>query len=82
MFPQIITPTRLYPCNPRRYATGRKRWAPLPARITRLVAAAAIRGYRARHAMRRLMAFDDRLLRDMGVGRGEIERVVHSGRHS
>jgi uncharacterized protein YjiS (DUF1127 family) len=53
----------------------------LAARITRLVAA-AIRGYRARHAMRLLMAFDDRLLRDMGVGRGEIERVVHGGRHS
>jgi uncharacterized protein YjiS (DUF1127 family) len=81
MFPQTTTPTRPYPCDPRRYATARKRWAPLAARVTRLVAA-AIRGYRARHARRRLMALYDGLLRDMGVGRGEIERVVHSGRHS
>ena len=81
MFPQIITATRPYPCDPRRYATDRERWARLAASIARLVSA-AIRGYRARHAMRRLMAFDDRLLRDIGVGRGEIERVVQDGRRS
>jgi uncharacterized protein YjiS (DUF1127 family) len=51
----------------------------LTARIARLVAA-AIQEYQARLAVRRLRKFDDQLLRDIGVGRGEIERVVRSGR--
>jgi uncharacterized protein YjiS (DUF1127 family) len=79
VLPPIMTPTRPYPCKPRRYARGRARWARLAARITRLVAAAT-QAYRVRQAKRQLMALDDQLLRDLGVGRGEIERVVHSGR--
>jgi uncharacterized protein YjiS (DUF1127 family) len=79
MLPQIITPTRPYPCDHQRYVTGRELWARLAARIARLLST-AIQEYQARRAIRRLMEFDDRLLRDIGVGRGEIERVVRSGR--
>ena len=79
MFPPIITPTRPYPCDPSRHATGRELWARLAARIARFVEV-AIQEYHARGAMRRLREFDDQLLRDIGVGRSEIERVVRSGR--
>ena len=79
MFSPTITPTRPYPCDPSRHATGRELWARLAARIARFVEA-AIQEYHARGAMRRLREFDDQLLRDIGVGRSEIERVVRSGR--
>ncbi len=38
------------------------------------------RKYRARRAVQELMGLDDRMLRDIGVGRGAIERAVRSGR--
>ena len=43
-------------------------------------AAAVARRHRRRRAARQLMAFDDRMLRDVGLGRGEVERAVWHGR--
>ena len=79
MLPPIISPTRPYPCDASWHATSYELWARLSARIVRFVEV-AIQEYHARGAMRRLRQFDDRLLRDIGVGRSEIERAVRSGR--
>ena len=79
MFSPTITTTRPYPCDPSRHATGRDLWARLTARIARFVEV-GIQEYHARSAMRRLREFDDQLLRDIGVGRSEIECVVRNGR--
>jgi uncharacterized protein YjiS (DUF1127 family) len=81
VFPPIITTSRPYRFDSRHHATSRDIAARMAAGIARLVAT-AVRRHRARRATRRLMAFDDQLLRDIGVGRGEIERVVHRGRGS
>ena len=43
-------------------------------------AAAVSRWHRLRREARRLMALDDRMLRDVGLGRGEIKRAVRGGR--
>jgi uncharacterized protein YjiS (DUF1127 family) len=43
-------------------------------------AAAVARWHRPRRDTRRLMALDDRMLRDVGLGRGEVERAVRGGR--
>jgi hypothetical protein len=75
LFPPIVTPTRPYPCDPSRHATAREVWARLAGRIARFVEA-AIQKYHARLAVRRLREFDDGLLRGIGGGHGEIERVV------
>lgn len=44
------------------------------------LAAAVGRWYRLRRDARRLMAFNDHLLSDIGLGRGGIEFAVWSGR--
>ena len=46
-----------------------------PTGVARLVAAAS-RWYRLRRDARQLMAFDDRMLQDIGLSRGEIESAV------
>jgi uncharacterized protein YjiS (DUF1127 family) len=43
-------------------------------------AAAVSRWQRLRRDTRRLMALDDRMLRDVGLDRGEVERAVRGGR--
>ena len=43
-------------------------------------AAAVARWRRLRRDARRLMAMDDCMLRDVGLGRGEIERAGRGGR--
>jgi uncharacterized protein YjiS (DUF1127 family) len=43
-------------------------------------AAAVSRWRRLRRDAGRLMALDDRLLRDIGLSRGEVERAVRGGR--
>lgn len=52
--------------------------SPLAA-VTGLVAGIH-RRYRAGRAVQELQGFDDRMLRDIGLGRGEIERAVRAGR--
>jgi hypothetical protein len=79
VLPPTITPTRPYPCDPRLHATGRERRGHLAASVARRVAA-AIRGSRVRHALRRLMALGDQLLRDLDDGRDENEHVAQDGR--
>jgi uncharacterized protein YjiS (DUF1127 family) len=44
------------------------------------VLGALARAYRVRRDTRRLSAFSDHMLRDLGLGRGEIERVARVGR--
>jgi uncharacterized protein YjiS (DUF1127 family) len=51
----------------------------MPMGTTRLVAA-VLREYRARRAVLHLSELDDRLLRDIGLGHGDIERAVRTGR--
>jgi uncharacterized protein YjiS (DUF1127 family) len=53
--------------------------ARLLAGLARLTAAAR-RWYQLRRDTRQLSAFSDHLLRDIGLGRGEIERAVKDGR--
>ena len=44
------------------------------------VFARVLRWRRRRRDARRLMEFDDHLLRDVGLSRGEVERAVRGGR--
>lgn len=60
------------PCD----TTLRARFFPGLAKL----AAAAWRWYRLRRDARRLEAFSDHLLRDIALGRGEIEQAVRNGR--
>jgi len=55
-----------------------------PSLLQRLVAAyrTAAERRRLRLAERQLEGLDDRMLRDMGIGRSEIRRVVRLGRRS
>jgi len=79
MLTPSITHERRWPHGFERQVAGPSRRAGLLAGIAHLAAAAA-REYRARRAARRLMALDDRTLRDIGLGRGEIERAAWTGR--
>ena len=54
----------------------RSRWTGLLFAILSQVAAALTAELRARRAAAELAAMDDRMLRDIGVSRSEIERVV------
>ena len=56
--------------------SGRKRWLPgLPLRVIRKVKG-RIETWRS---TRQLLAFDDTMLKDIGISRGDIERVVRHG---
>ena len=44
--------------------------------------AAVVREYRAQGCIERVAALDDRMLRDIGLGQGEIEHVVRNGRQA
>lgn len=54
-------------------------WAHLAARIEAFFASVAARR-RRRRARRELAGLDDRILKDIGVTRCEIGRIVHYGR--
>ena len=59
------------------------RLAAVRALVTRLAATAATviaRELRIRRDVRRLAEFDEAMLRDIGITRGEIERTVRLGR--
>jgi uncharacterized protein YjiS (DUF1127 family) len=64
-------------------ARGRAR-AGATSSLARVVAALwswMLSAHKRRQAIRELRAFDDRMLRDIGVTRSEIEHVVQYGRH-
>ena len=57
--------------------SGRKRWlAGLAPRVIRKIRE-RIETWRG---TRRLLAFDDAMLKDIGISRGDVERVVRHGR--
>ena len=70
MFTPTVTIDRPWPGKP-----AARRAQPLAG-----LAARVARWYRIRRATRQVMALDDHLLRDIGIGRGEIERAVATGR--
>jgi uncharacterized protein YjiS (DUF1127 family) len=74
-----ITYARPWPYRAESRAANTARWAHLLTGMAR-VAGATVAEYRARRAARYLTGFDDLMLRDIGIGRGEIERVVRAGR--
>lgn len=67
------------PCDIQRPATlPPHRWL---AGLDHTVSAAVLRlraAWRQRRELRRLAAFDDRMLRDIGVSRGDVERALAS----
>ena len=44
--------------------------------------AAAVQEYHVQCCIKHVAALDDRMLRDIGLGRGEIEHVVRNGRQA
>ena len=58
---------------------GRTVWASIRAGLVGLIGALA-RERELRRSMRALASFDDRMLRDIGLTRSDIERAVRSGR--
>jgi uncharacterized protein YjiS (DUF1127 family) len=72
--------------RPRSYRVERRAanaayWTHLLAGMAR-IAGAVLAEYRVRRAARHLMRLDDLMLRDIGIGRGEIEHSVRVGRGS
>ena len=76
MLTPTITPERSWPRTPKQPDAVRTL---APTWVGRLIAAAS-RWYRTRRDVRQLMAFDDRLLQDIGLSRGEINSAVETGR--
>ena len=73
MYTPSITQSRPWPY------TGQAAPSSLQAGMANLMAALG-RKYRARRAVHELMGLDDRMLRDVGIGRAEIEHAVQGGR--
>ncbi len=66
------------PIPANRKAGGRVR--SLPARFLRRMGAAIGRWWRNRQAIQTLTEADTAILRDLGISRSDVERVVHRGR--
>jgi uncharacterized protein YjiS (DUF1127 family) len=79
MFAPTITHEHLWPYRTTREVAGPTWWARSREGLAR-AAAAISRWHRLRRDAWRLMALDDRMLRDIGLGRGEIEHAVRGGR--
>ena len=79
MFAPTVTHEHPWPYRTAREVAGPTWWARSREGLAH-AAAAVSRWRRLRREARRLMAFDDRMLRDIGLGRGEIERAVRGGR--
>jgi uncharacterized protein YjiS (DUF1127 family) len=76
-----IVYVRPRPYRPEPQIANTPYWARLLTGLAR-VTATAFAEYRVRRAARHLMSFDDLMLRDIGIGRGEIEYAVRVGRRS
>ena len=76
MLTPTITPSDPGPTRPSSMTPSRTL---APTWVGRLIAAAS-RWYRTRRDARQLMAFDDRMLQDIGLSRGEIDSAVETGR--
>ena len=68
-----------WPYRTAREVAGPTLWARSREGLAQAAAAVA-RWHRLRRDARRLLALDDRMLRDIGLGRGEVERAVRGGR--
>ena len=79
MFAPTITPDHPWPYRTAREPAVPTIWARSREGLAHAAAAVA-RWHRLRRDTRRLMALDDRMLRDVGLGRGEVERAVRGGR--
>jgi uncharacterized protein YjiS (DUF1127 family) len=79
MFTQIITHEHPWPYRTTRGYTGPTLWARSREGLAQ-AAAAVSRWHRTHRDTQRLMALDDRMLRDVGLSRGEVERAVRGGR--
>jgi uncharacterized protein YjiS (DUF1127 family) len=79
MFAQTVTHEHPWPYRTTRGHVDSTLWARSREGLAHAAAAVA-RWHRLRHDTRRLMALDDRLLRDVGLGRSEVERAVRGGR--
>jgi uncharacterized protein YjiS (DUF1127 family) len=79
MFAQTITHEHPWPPRAARGYSGPTLWARSRESLAH-AAAAVSRWHRLRQDARRLMALDDRMLRDVGLSRGEVERAVRGGR--
>jgi uncharacterized protein YjiS (DUF1127 family) len=79
MFAQTITHEHPWPYRTTRGHIGPTLGARSREGLAHAVAAVA-RWHRLRRDTRRLMALDDRMLRDIGLNRGEVERAVRGGR--
>jgi uncharacterized protein YjiS (DUF1127 family) len=66
--------------EPARDAGGSSAWDRMVSGIRAYFAARA-RERRLREAEAQLQCLDDRMLKDLGIGRSEIRRVVRYGRH-
>ena len=76
MITPTINPERPWPYTPEQCEAARAR---PPTGVARL-ASALSQWYRTRRHARQLMAFDDRMLQDIGLSRSEIECAVRTGR--
>ena len=79
MFVQTISREHPWPYSTVRELAAPALWARSREGLARAAAAVA-RWHRTHHDTRRLLALDDRMLRDVGLGRGEVERAVRGGR--
>ena len=79
MFTQTISHEHPWPYRTTRGYSGPSLWARSREGLAHAVAAIA-RWRRTHRDARRLMMLDDRMLRDVGLDRGEIERAVWHGR--
>jgi uncharacterized protein YjiS (DUF1127 family) len=68
-------------CGARAWPPGRSGWRLVHAGVCRFIGAIAAER-RLRRAIHELESMDDRRLRDLGVIRDDIERVVRFGRDS
>jgi uncharacterized protein YjiS (DUF1127 family) len=79
MFTQTITSEHPWPYRTAWAPTGPTLWARSRDAVAQAAAAVA-RWHRAHRDAQRLMVLNDRMLRDVGLSRGDVERAVWHGR--